>query len=120
MLLNDFYTITELRNDEGVLTCTICVNSDHEILKAHFPQQAVVPGVVMLTMMQEILEIEIGKTLQLSQASMIKFLQMFTPPQQTTATFVMRYQIGEQVLLDASLQDQETTFMKCKITYNLI
>jgi len=48
VLLPDFYHIIQLKQSANVLSAEIRLNPDHEVYKGHFPQQAIVPGVIQL------------------------------------------------------------------------
>ena len=44
MNLNALYNITEVRENANEFSARITFDSDHSILKAHFPGNPVVPG----------------------------------------------------------------------------
>ena len=50
MLMNDFYTISDLQTEEFSISCKATFNKDHDIFNGHFPGQPVVPGVCMMQM----------------------------------------------------------------------
>jgi len=56
MLLPDFYHIIHLEQSDKQLSAQIRLNPNHEVYRGHFPQQAVVPGVVQLQIVKELLE----------------------------------------------------------------
>ena len=116
MLLNNFFTITAIQKTEQQITTSIAINCDHEILKGHFPQQAVVPGVCMVEMLKEVLQENLNQKLRMKSSSMIKFLTMFTPPEISTANFIITIKTVEenQFQIDANLSLEEKIFMKFK------
>jgi 3-hydroxyacyl-[acyl-carrier-protein] dehydratase len=84
MLLNDFYFITQqsselLDHGKRKIQATLSLNKSHPIFAGHFPGQPIVPGVCMVQMVKEVLEIEVGKKLVLASAGNIKFLSMLMP-----------------------------------------
>ena len=68
ILLNDFYTILQRDPAPGTVKAKIAINKKHRILEGHFPGLPVVPGVCMLQMVREIIEINAGKELKLTEA----------------------------------------------------
>lgn len=74
-LLNDFFTI---QNDTGA-TVTIGFNSEHVIYKAHFPGKSITPGVCIIEIVTELLELKLGAQLQLSQVKNLKFINPISP-----------------------------------------
>ena len=79
MLMNDFYTISDAATGENRWTGRITFNPDHAIFKGHFPGQPVVPGVCMMQIVKEVLEMALGRKMQVQQAAQVKFLQLITP-----------------------------------------
>lgn len=79
MLLNNFYTITGLTQNENSMQASICINPAHDIFKGHFPNQPVVPGVCMVQIVKELMEQATGKSLLFSKGSQLKFLRLLVP-----------------------------------------
>ena len=79
MLMNDFYSISDLVAGENNVTCTANFNPEHQIFNGHFPSQPVVPGVCMMQMVKELLQQQLGKELLLRSTGQVKFLQLITP-----------------------------------------
>lgn len=116
MLLNNFFYLEDLSQQEQHITAGIHINADHEILKGHFPQQPVVPGVCVLEMLKEVMQVALAKKLMMSESVMIKFLTIFTPDRQTRVLFEIDYKINEQNnwLVNATLKHADITFLKFK------
>ena len=57
ILLNEFYTILQRTPGPGVVKATISINKKHRILEGHFPGLPVVPGVCMLQIVRELMEV---------------------------------------------------------------
>src|SRR5687768_10863173 len=79
MLMNDFFKVIKHESGEGSLKALISINKEHHILKGHFPGQPVVPGVCMMQMVKELLEMQINKKLLLREAENMKFLSVIVP-----------------------------------------
>jgi 3-hydroxyacyl-[acyl-carrier-protein] dehydratase len=116
MLLNNFFYINELSQSEQGIRAAIQINADHDILKGHFPQQPVVPGVCVLEMLKEVLQLALTRKLMMTESVMIKFLTIFTPERQTGAVFEIDHKMtddkGWQV--SATLKHEDITFLKFK------
>ena len=80
MLIKDFYTLNTLEqlSDTSYLA-TIALNKDHEIFKAHFPGNPVTPGVCMMQVIKELLEIITGRKIVLIKSGDIKFTALINP-----------------------------------------
>jgi 3-hydroxyacyl-[acyl-carrier-protein] dehydratase len=63
ILLNDFYTLTEKIEVPGVVKAKIAINKRHRIFDGHFPGLPVVPGVCMLQIVREIMEVSSRRVL---------------------------------------------------------
>jgi len=61
------------------LNATIIFNPEHEIFKGHFPDQPVVPGVCMVQMVKEFMELATEQQLLFHKGHQIKFLQLIVP-----------------------------------------
>jgi 3-hydroxyacyl-[acyl-carrier-protein] dehydratase len=79
ILLNSFYTISEMTTEEGKLHAIIHINPEHNIFEGHFPGQPVVPGVCMLQIVKELMEQLTDQKLIFSKGNQIKFLQLLVP-----------------------------------------
>ena len=119
MLLNNFFFIDDYTQLENSIEATIHVDAQHPILKGHFPEQAVVPGVCMIEMIKEVIHHVTGMKLVLTQSAVIKFLIPFTPPEPTRAVFNIRYhsQDRRQWMIDADLKADAVLFFKFKGEY---
>lgn len=117
-MLNSLYFIEALNKTDEIITAEISINPEHEILKAHFPDQAVVPGVCMLEMIKDVLSEARLKRMSLVQSSYVKFLHLLTPQQTTHVSVVLNVKQQQNFIsCDASIQWGDTIFMKSKADY---
>lgn len=114
MLLNDFFTIQTLNHEPGNLQADIAIRPDHPIFDGHFPGQPVVPGVCMISMLKEVMQVALNQSMQLVASPSIKFLTMFTPSQTTTAHFSVNYSVSDTglITINATLSGAEVIFFK--------
>jgi 3-hydroxyacyl-[acyl-carrier-protein] dehydratase len=117
ILLNDFYSILQKVQTAGVIKAKININKSHRILEGHFPGLPVVPGVCMLQIVREIMEVNTGKELKLSEADSMKFLSVINPEETNEVDVVVNYiEEGKKISINATLFAGTVTFFKLKAT----
>jgi 3-hydroxyacyl-[acyl-carrier-protein] dehydratase len=79
MLLNNLYSIIDLQNTEEEITVIISFNPSHNIFAGHFPGNPVVPGVVLLKILHELLEMHHRRKLLFTTSRQVKFLAVLNP-----------------------------------------
>jgi len=57
----------------------LALNPNHPVYLGHFPQKPIAPGAMLTEMVKEIVELEIGRKLKMTEAKNIKFLNMVLP-----------------------------------------
>ena len=112
MLLNDFFTISEMNAEPGKLVVRIGLNAKHRIFDGHFPGNPVTPGVVQLQMVKEILESHFKKDLSLKIISKCKFLNILNPENTPVITITIDFSIvEEQIKMNAAGAFEEQHFL---------
>ncbi len=102
MLLNDFFTISNLEFSGGEVKASLVINAKHHIFDGHFPGQPVVPGVCMMQMVKEILEQVLEKPTNLVSAGEMKFLAVINPMENNIINAVFKYTLEENGAINAS------------------
>lgn len=74
-LQNNLYTIVE-RNDNNF---RIALNAEDIIYKAHFPEQPITPGVCIIQIASELLNVYFNRDISLSEVVNAKFLSVINP-----------------------------------------
>jgi 3-hydroxyacyl-[acyl-carrier-protein] dehydratase len=117
MLRNSFYTIVKRECSPGVVKALLSINRQHPILQGHFPGHPVVPGVCMMQMIKELMELTTNHSLRISNADNMKFLSVINPDQNNEVEAAISY-VSEHgsFFLNASLMAGSTTFFKLKAT----
>lgn len=119
MLEKSLYTVIKAETAEDSHHVLVSLNPGHEIFKAHFPGNPILPGVCLLQMALEILNARFGRDLRLLQARNIKFLKVIDPFEHPQVEFVIRYKIDDNLILaDTSIVFGETVFARISATYN--
>lgn len=80
ILLHHFYNIQEtIHKAENIYQFYIEFNTEHEILKAHFPNQPIVPGACLSQISKELVETIENTTIHILQFNQLKFLNTINP-----------------------------------------
>jgi len=120
MLLNDFFTISSQEHANGTIHALVRINRDHPIFEGHFPGQPVVPGVCMLQIVREVMELQLTERLFIAEADNIKFLTVINPDQHSQIQLSISYKREDDVFsLQASLFEGNTTFFKLKAVFKI-
>lgn len=103
MLLKDFYKINSIeRTDTQKHRISISINKNHQIFKGHFPGTPVIPGVCMLQIIKEIIEVIIKEKLILQKLVNVKFLTLMNP------------EVNSNLVLDFEISNTEDSLIKVK------
>jgi 3-hydroxymyristoyl/3-hydroxydecanoyl-(acyl carrier protein) dehydratase len=70
----------------------------------HFPDLAVMPGVVQLQLIEELLSKSLNHNLRLKSSKNIKFLKMILPTEFQIIKIVLTWKIDELIQLQAEIQ----------------
>lgn len=120
ILLNDFYTMVHYEPSPGSVKAKISINKNHKILEGHFPGLPIVPGVCMMQIIREIMEVTTGKSLRLTASDSMKFLSVINPDQNNEVEVTVAYtEDSNQFLVTATLFAGAITFFKLKATLKI-
>lgn len=124
LLRNNLYTISQKEID-GLNGCfTIELNSSHFIYLAHFPEEPITPGVCIVQIGQELLELLLEESclkkyrLEIKKVRNVKFLSVISPKNNTTIVYTMKkVEMSEDAMevkaqIDVSFKDE----IKAKIS----
>lgn len=116
MLLNDFFTVSNLQVNGTDVTAGITINPAHKIFEGHFPNQPVVPGVCQMQMVKELMEMVTGKKMNVAKVQDMKFLAVIDPSRNNEIALSLKYadDPSGSVQVTASLFKDELTHFKFK------
>jgi 3-hydroxyacyl-[acyl-carrier-protein] dehydratase len=118
MLEKEFYTIKRTTQGENSFLAEIELNPAHYIYKSHFPGNPITPGVCLIQIAIELLEINLNKKFRLTEAKNIKYLKVISPVDNPVIGYNVKYkQEGDLVQADISIVAGETLFTKINATY---
>jgi 3-hydroxyacyl-[acyl-carrier-protein] dehydratase len=78
-LLNDFYKIKQADGEGTDFDYILSLNKAHFIYKAHFPDNPITPGVCIIQICKELMELHTGEVLFLQKIHNVKFLSVIDP-----------------------------------------
>jgi 3-hydroxyacyl-[acyl-carrier-protein] dehydratase len=117
MLLNKLYTLVSQESENGKVRALISFNRSHPIFDGHFPGHPVVPGVCMMQILREIMEIEVGQKLRITFGDNLKFLSIINPEEHKEVEAHISFTGDQSLLVNATLQAGTVTFFKFKGTF---
>ncbi|MEP6465472.1 MAG: 3-hydroxyacyl-ACP dehydratase [Parafilimonas sp.] len=121
MLKDRLYIVKNISAENNTVEAVVELNENHEIFKGHFPGQPILPGVCMMQMVKELLELSLLKKLQMIKTGEIKFLSMIVPAEKTLIHFSVPYNFAEESVLNinAKILKDEVLCCKMKASYNI-
>jgi 3-hydroxyacyl-[acyl-carrier-protein] dehydratase len=121
MIPEHFYTLIkaeEITPSQSYIF-SIILNADHPLYEGHFPQQPIVPGVLMIALVKDLVEIQLKKKLQLAKARNIKYLNILIPTkdQQISVDVQIDRSNPESIVAIGSIKHSETVYCKYKLEF---
>ena len=115
MLLQDFYTVQQVDTlSQGKYKVGIYLNDKHPIFKGHFPGNPVTPGVCMLQIIKEQVQLITGTKLILKSAANVKFMALINPER----TPDLRLEL-DIVAFDDEVKIKNTTYFDATVALKL-
>ena len=112
MLLNDFFTILELKQETEGFVAKVQLKKNHNIYDGHFPGNPIVPGVCWVQIIKELLEKESNMSLRLIKADNIKFMNFVNPLDQDILFFTVNYKKDQNIQAKATVSFEEKVYLK--------
>lgn len=119
-LQDNLYTITSQEQQEGRSAFSLKLHPEWPIYKAHFPGHPITPGVCLVQMVQELLQLMLGRQLALRKAKNIKYLAIVSPEEVTalTVTFAKIEPAADGTIkVQAQISKGETLYTKLSLTF---
>jgi 3-hydroxyacyl-[acyl-carrier-protein] dehydratase len=98
---------------EKVLKFRLQLNAEHPVYKAHFPGNPITPGVCIIQMIKELVELYLRKKLFLKRVITAKFLNILSPLENETVGF--NIVLGEEGKVTATIENAEVIFAKISL-----
>ena len=117
-LKEDFFQIITTTVLDNGFTTTVRLNPDHIIYKGHFPGHPITPGVILLQIVHELLEGQMGNKLKLETIPNCKFLHVLDPGIDPLFKLEFSYQkSGNSVLVSTIGKSGVNTIIKMESVY---
>ncbi|MFT7592203.1 MAG: 3-hydroxyacyl-[acyl-carrier-protein] dehydratase [bacterium] len=112
MLRDDLYTVVDLDENEAQVIATIAFKPTHDIFGGHFPENPMVPGVVLLKIVHELLEHHGKINVRLVAIKQSKFLAIINPNvhRQVKITWKVEHEDNQLNIKATGLVDTQTFF----------
>jgi 3-hydroxyacyl-[acyl-carrier-protein] dehydratase len=121
MLINDLYTVVSKQSEDGKVVARISFDKAHRIFNGHFPGHPVVPGVCMMQIVREIMELDQTKRLKIAVGNNMKFMNIIDPEKNAQVDVAVTYTLeGNDYKVNATLTDASVTFFKFKGVLQII
>lgn len=119
MLKDQLYTIQNIDYQDFILKAEIKLIKTNPIFQGHFPDVPVLPGVTMMQMVKELLEIAEEKSFIIQSAGQLKFLQMLNPEHIDTVNWEINVTKAEDGLFKVKAQMFNADLVFFKMTGKL-
>ncbi|HNX06775.1 MAG TPA: hypothetical protein PKL96_04275 [Bacteroidales bacterium] len=116
MLLHSFFKIVETSREDDKTVVIVQLEKQHSIYEGHFPGNPVAPGVCLIQMIREVIEVLKDQKLMLAEADEIKFLNIVNP----LMVDVLRIEIKNRpksenpLAFNIVINDGQTTYLKMR------
>jgi 3-hydroxyacyl-[acyl-carrier-protein] dehydratase len=115
MSQNDLFTFTYPIAEADIVKADITLNPLHQIFEAHFPGRPILPGVYMMQMVKEVVEVWTDKKIRLVLGQDLKFLSVINPEENTMVQLELKISTeGEKIRVVAQLLSNAVVFFKFK------
>lgn len=102
-LLDSLYSVTNEVVTDVDHSYTIKLNAEHFIYAAHFPGEPITPGVCIMQIAHELLELHLGKQLDIDVVKNVKFLRIITPTETPVVCYTLQKVSVEERLVKAQV-----------------
>ena len=120
-LKDNLYTILSQREEDAHPVFRVAIHKEWPIYKAHFPGHPITPGVCIVQMIQELLQIAIGRELCLVRAKNVKYLAIISPEEVSELTIAfpkIEEQADGSLKVQAQVLSGDTLFTKLSATFS--
>lgn len=115
MFANDLYTVVSKQSEAGKVVARIAFDKSHRIFDGHFPGHPVVPGVCMMQIVREVMELDQAQRLKIAVGNNLKFMNIIDPTKNSEVDVAVTYSLaGHEYNINATLADAGVTFFKFK------
>jgi 3-hydroxyacyl-[acyl-carrier-protein] dehydratase len=116
--LNDLYNLVSLDKADNKISAAVRFNPSHEIFAGHFPGNPVLPGVCIVQITKELLELDQKTDLIMTEASSIKYISFIVPEKAGVVNFeIVQTGSEEGIACNCNVYNAENVFCKLKYVF---
>ena len=119
-LQDNLFTILSQQEVEGLPAFQLRIHPEWPIYKAHFPGHPITPGVCIVQMVQELLQLALNRDVTLRKAKNVKYLAIISPEEvsELTVSFTkIEVQEDGSLKVQAQVAAGETIYTKLSATF---
>ena len=119
-LQDNLFTILSQQEVEGLPAFQLRIHPEWPIYKAHFPGHPITPGVCIVQMVQELLQLALNRDVTLRKAKNVKYLAIISPEEVSdlTVSFTkIEVQEDGSLKVQAQVAAGETIYTKLSATF---
>lgn len=122
MLLNSFFKILSVEPAADGMVAHVAINQEHKIYKAHFPGQPITPGVCQIQMVTELLSLQLGAKVELTDIKNVKYMAVISPgeTQEFDIRILKMAEADGVCKLTVVMEGTERVFSKMSLTYHVV
>ncbi len=103
-LLNSLYTVISQQSTDNGHDYTIRLDAEHFIYKAHFPGEPITPGVCIMQIALELMELATEMPLTVTCVKNVKFLRIITPNETSEVCYSLQKITLEEGVVKAQVK----------------
>jgi 3-hydroxyacyl-[acyl-carrier-protein] dehydratase len=116
MLNNHLYTIVSSEKLEGINHVEVALHADDIIYRSHFPGNPITPGVCIIQMLKELVEMMEERLYMIHEVKNVKFLKIINPVENNRIEFFITCNNEADTLqVSAEIKHKEETFAKLNL-----
>ena len=114
----DLITFDKLEQNDSGYTLPFSINNESEVFEGHFPNQPILPGVVMIELVQRAVEQVLSFKLEVKSAGTFKFLKMIDPIVLSSANLIFSIIVKEDSWrVKAQIKNNDDIYFKADVQY---
>lgn len=119
MFKDQFYRITNHKQEEDTEVFSIEIEKSHAIFNGHFPGNPVTPGVVQMEIIKELVGEVIGVKMNMVSMSNCKFLAILNPEGDAAVDVQLKLSQGDagEWKVNATIINSANTYLKMSAIY---
>ena len=120
VLQDNLFSIMSQAQEDGQPAFQVRIHKEWPIYKAHFPGHPITPGVCIVQMIQELLQVHLGRKVSLRKAKTVKYTAIISPDEvsELSVSFPkIEQQEDGSLKVQAQVAGGETIYTKLSATF---